>query len=158
MTVFRLARSSRKRKNAKPFNVHQLTFSDMLDLPDLSKKIIKNRNKDENGATVKWLKIKCLKYEKSKPNCFQYRYDFTTPHINVFTKGRGRQFSMPTEINKAYSTLLPISQAKKNDLERLCTLGIIPIEVQEWYYNLPVSQTARDVAPESGEDDSEDDE
>ena len=90
MTVFRLARSSRKRKNAKPFNVHQLTFSDMLDLSDLSKKIIKNRNKDENGATVKWLKIKCLKYEKSKPNCFQYRYDFTMPYINVFTKGRGR--------------------------------------------------------------------
>ena len=108
--------------------------------------------------SFKWLKIKCLKYEKSKPNCFQYHYDFTTQHINVFTKGRGRQFSMPTEINKAYSTLLPISQAKMNDLERLCTLGIIPIKVQEWYHNLPVSQTARDVAPESGEDDSEDDE
>lgn len=67
LNIFRFARSSRKKKMAQPYKVKEMLFTDMLNLTDLSTKIIKNRNKDEYGETVSWLKVKCLKYEKNLP-------------------------------------------------------------------------------------------
>ncbi|CAH0692027.1 unnamed protein product [Spodoptera exigua] len=43
-------------------------------------------------------------------------------------------------IPKAYSSPIPISEAKKKDLLNLCTKGIIPQELHSWYETLPTSK------------------
>nr|CAH7761196.1 unnamed protein product [Callosobruchus chinensis] len=47
INVFHLARSQRKKKNAPPYNVRELKFSDFFDLSQLSKLIMKNKSRKE---------------------------------------------------------------------------------------------------------------
>lgn len=74
--IFKEARSKRKQsqksKNNKteandPYKVFEMKFANFKDSQTLASIIIKNRNKDVNGNTVSWLKIKCLKFDKSFP-------------------------------------------------------------------------------------------
>lgn len=52
-------------------------------------------------------------------------------------------------IPKAYSSPIPISEAKKKDLLNLCTKGIIPQELHSWYETLPTSKDIIDRLCES---------
>ncbi|KAJ8881779.1 hypothetical protein PR048_018265, partial [Dryococelus australis] len=45
---------------------------------------MKNRNKYEHVRTVSWLQIRCLQFEKQRPGIIMYRYDHTSPYINIF--------------------------------------------------------------------------
>ena len=48
----------------------------------------------------------------------------------------------------AYPSPLPISQAKKNDLLKLCDNGAIQSKFHDFYSNLPTSTMVRDTLPE----------
>lgn len=58
------------------------------------------------------------------------------------------------KIPKAYSSPLPISEAKKKDLINLCKKGIIPQELHLWYESLPTSNEVIDriMEPDVTED------
>ncbi|CAG4939067.1 unnamed protein product [Parnassius apollo] len=51
-----------------------------------------------------------------------------------------KNYKMPP----AYSSPLPISEAKKKDLNNLCAKGIIPQELHLWYQSLPTSKDVVD--------------
>ncbi|ESO84982.1 hypothetical protein LOTGIDRAFT_168241 [Lottia gigantea] len=136
--------------------------SDMEVLPEtnqmLARSIMKNRKRDQDGNIVNWLLIKCLRYQKDLPGIIQYRYRYTDQYrcINIFNRGRPPILVL----QKAFKSLIPICKAKKNDLVKLCTQGVIPNELHLWYKSLPTSNQAKDSVPEpaqtdSGEDDDE---
>lgn len=156
ISIMKRARSKRNRSTANPYHVKQLHFSDMLDLKHLSKCLIKNRLKDENGNTVKWLEIKCLRYEKANPDIIKFRYNYNDPYILLNVRGRGRKHSV-NEIKRAYHQLLPISKQKKEDLMKLCKKEIIPEELHAWYASLPsanIPDTTNEPAVEDEEEES----
>ena len=49
----------------------------------------------------------------------------------------------------AYNNRLPISRAKKKDFQKLYSTQIIPREVNQWFNELPTSDEAKDLLPES---------
>ena len=48
INIFRLSRSKMNRKNAAPYNVQELKYSDFIHLNALSKDILKNKTKDSD--------------------------------------------------------------------------------------------------------------
>ena len=56
---YRIIPMARKRN---PYKVNVLSTSEFMDFKSLGKSTIKNRNRDINGATVHWLKIKWMRY------------------------------------------------------------------------------------------------
>ncbi|XP_063225537.1 uncharacterized protein LOC134532706 [Bacillus rossius redtenbacheri] len=162
LVIFRIARSKRLRnKRNEPYIVKELKYSDFYNIQQLTQLLMKNTTKDVTGATVKWLQVKCFKYSKEAPWVLQYKYEHSGEYQAIRVLGKGRA-ACPKQLLKAYSNPLPISVAKKNDLQKLCRSGIIPEELHGWYNNLPTSDTITDILPgpaveDSGSDDSEDD-
>lgn len=158
--IFQSARSSKKDKKKGEYQVHLLKFADFYNLQELAATTIKNRNKDECGEKVSWLKIKCLKFEKEFPEILYYRYDHTSDYKKINVSGRGRRRTI-VELKSAYCNLLPISQAKKTDLVKLCDAGLIPEKVIPWFKSLPTINFVhpeRLPEPSTDESDIEDDE
>ena len=54
----------------------------------------------------------------------------------------------------AYNNRLPISRAKKKDLQKLCSKQVIPREVHQWFNELPTSDEAKNQLPEPAIEDS----
>lgn len=149
LNIFKLARSKRVRnKKGSAYKVFQMLFSDFRDLTDLSQNIIKNRNKNTEGETVNWLKVKCFRYEKTRPGIIRYRYDHSSEFKEILVFGKRRPNNLQEiELKKLYSKILPITQKKKNSLLQLCKKGDIPEEYHGWYKSLPISKTAVDNVP-----------
>uniref|UniRef100_A0A915KUK3 Uncharacterized protein n=1 Tax=Romanomermis culicivorax TaxID=13658 RepID=A0A915KUK3_ROMCU len=110
---------------------------------------------DENNAKVNWLKIKQLKYFPS--GAIEFKYDHEQENHTMKTemrKRRGRQ-SGSSSWPKLYAAKLPISQAKKKDLENLCDMRLIPEEYQLFIKNLPVTNEEPVQSDEEGDTDEE---
>ena len=139
-----------------PYRVITLQHSDVLDLQGLSQQIIKNIKQDEDGNNVNWLLVKSFRYEKAEPGIIQYRYDYGDDfkRINVPRSGWA---VLPADLGHAYQTRIPISEAKKKDLVKLCTQLVIPAEIYEWYKSLPTASRTKDRLPEPAVGDSADD-
>ena len=70
------------------------------------------------------------------------------PQFQVIqTYGCGRPPVITADFPKLYN-LLPISEAKKKYLIKLCTIKVIPEEFHAWYKSLSVEKTKKDLAPE----------
>lgn len=158
LNIFKMSRSNRGKKKNDQYNVKEFKFTDFLDFKKLAQDIIKNRLKNTVGEKVQWLKIKNFRIEKSNPNVVKYRYNYSGDYSEINIIGRGRPCNRYT-LQKAYSSMLPISEKKYKDLQKLCTTGVIPAEFHYWFFSLPTSKSARDKNPEpSAESDSSDDE
>lgn len=142
-------RSARKRN---PYEVCPLDYSEFLDLKHMSRSLVRTTASDE--GPVQWLKVKCLKFEREKPGVIQFRYGHSGEYksVNVFGRGRPPKF---TPVN-VYKSQIPITKAKYNDLMKLCSKGVIPVELHAWYAQLPTSATATDVTVEPGVEDTGD--
>ena len=130
--VVRLARRH------KSYVIQQLNFCSFYDLEKLKNKVIVNRNKDDTGETVNWMKIHSLRYLKDQPFTFLCSYNPLGKYHKVITKVVQGCKSKPATLVQLYRKQLGISAAKKKDLVRLCETGVIPTEVQHWLKNLPV--------------------
>lgn len=149
LEIFKAARSTRgKNKNNDPYEVNEIKYFDFLNLQKLCENLIKNRNIDEDGKKVSWLKVKCVRYQKTDPNTIFYRYDHTAPYKKICVHGRGRPPNVLAPIH-IYENELPISEAKKKDLLKLCASGVIPVELHQWYKNLPTLKSAKDFEDEN---------
>lgn len=67
INVLRLA----NKKN--PYKVNVMDHNDFLNYKGLKDKIMLNTNKDYEGNVVDWKDVKWLRFEKDKPNTFQYK-------------------------------------------------------------------------------------
>lgn len=176
--VIRLARSNRKlnkKKTAKkPYEPIVMSNSDILDLKDLRNNLMVNRSIDSEGQKLQWLKVKCFRFEKKRPNIVQYRYDFVSDYkeldvlkketpIVFNTKNLRKRKHEETEsvfdynsycLKKAYTRKLPITKSKKKDLIKMCNERIIPAELHHWYNNLP-DKEGPDYLPEEEISDTE---
>ena len=119
-----------------------MTHTDFLDLSSLSTRILKNKNVDQDGTKVNWLKIKRLRLEKASPGVFFYSYNFEDELKSVKVTGRGRPATMPSVIQKLYNSQLPISKEKKRDLMKMCHSNIVPKELYSWYESIKDSANA----------------
>nr|CAH7758157.1 unnamed protein product [Callosobruchus chinensis] len=155
INIFHLARSQRKKKNAPPYNVRELKFSDFFDLSQLSKLIMKNKSRDVHGELVNWLKVKSFRYLKNKPGILEYRYDHTSDYKEINVLGKGRPVNiLKVKLSKTYKKMRPISLKKKTDLLKLCHGETIPEQFHLWYESLPVSQKVKDKVPAPAAEDS----
>lgn len=93
-----------------------------------------------------------MRYEKKNPGIVLFKYNYSEENFEELDVGKSkirRQPNMPTSLNNLYNAEIPISQAKKTDLMKLCKKGAIPAEYHAWYASLP-SANKKDVAPEPG--------
>lgn len=138
-------RAARKRK---PYDVVSLAHTDFLDLKHMSSAIMRL----SSVTKINWLKVKCLKFEKSQPGVIQFRYSHHEEYQSANVRGRCQPVKyLPI---KAYKHQLPVSKAKYNDLQALSRKRIIPEEFHGWYASLPYSGTAVDSVPEPSVGDS----
>ena len=154
ITIFRQAR----RRN--PFTVEHLRHPDFYDFQKYAQQVMKNKRQDEDGNCVNWLLVKSFRYQKDEPGVIFYRYGYTDEYTRIRVFGRGRP-NLPVDLPRAHQHRIPISQAKKADLIKLCKQSVIPAEVHPWYEDLPTSSRAKDRLPapdmqDSGDDDDED--
>ena len=122
----------------KPYVLYQLDFSSFFDLEKVKNDLIVNRNKDTDGATVKWMKIHSIRFKKDSPFLFLYSYEPMGEYRKVVTKVQRGRRSKPAALVQLYKKQLGITAAKKKNLVQLCPTGAIPDDVHEWYNNLPV--------------------
>lgn len=130
------------------YRVKELKYPDFKDLKALGASLIENRTQDSENMTVKWLKIKRMRFQKSDTNIVYFSYDYNGPYkkLCVHKKDPGR----PPQINleQLYTKELPISQAKKNYL-KLCKTGVIPKEDHRFFQLLKTSKDKMiDTTPE----------
>ena len=147
------------RKRPRPYTVRRLFHSDFLDVKDQTKNIVKNRTKNTDSNTVNWLKIKWLRFNKSKPYGIQYKYSVTENQfmqINVLPR-RTKKPELLSNITfkRLYSRRVPISLAKKKDLMQLLKVGVIPQKYSDFYKGLPSSANAPDNLSEPSADEPE---
>ena len=97
--------------------------------------------------------MKCLRFDKEKPGVIEVRYSHEGDYesINLFGRSRTPAYSA----TPAYKSQLPISVAKYNDLQKLCTKGIIPIELHGWYAALLTSVSVVDTTTEPAVEDTD---
>lgn len=152
------------RINPKPYELNMIKFSDIYDWKTYSNDVLKNVKtvtKEENGKTVavlgtdgkfevvSWMKIKWLRFEKTRPNVIQCKYDlnaekffefdFTGTHQKPVGRRKctsGKSVSDHT-VQRAYTSRIPIANLKKKDLLNMLKKNIIPIDYKEYYQNLP---------------------
>lgn len=70
------------RKDPGPYEVHELRYSDILDLEKLATDVIQNRNKCTDNTTLSWLRCKWFRFTKG--NCrIEFKYDVTAPFESI---------------------------------------------------------------------------
>lgn len=152
LNIFKYARSSRHRSNAQPYEVIELEYNEFYDLAALSNAYLQNTGINTSGEKVNWLKIKTLRYDKDYPNHLLYRYDYTDEfckiNIKLVKRSTARTEFISKEadqLKKAYTSMLPISKAKYNDLQKLCKKNVIPSQYHAWYASLPCTTRVLDL-------------
>lgn len=153
-----------KNLKKKPYHVREFKFHEFKDLKKLAETIYKNKTKDNEGKPVKWLKIKRMVYVKGETKIY-FNYDMSETllyfdirsdpsSVKKAALGEVRyntrktkksvkevsvpeeEFTFPSQLEQLYLHPLPISAAKKKDLLKLCTTGVIPEEYHGWYQSL----------------------
>ncbi|ESO91835.1 hypothetical protein LOTGIDRAFT_163196 [Lottia gigantea] len=143
----------KKARRKRPYNVVNLRYNDIYNFQDVTQQLMKNRKRDVDGNIVNWLLVKSFRYQKNQPGVVLYKYNYGEEYkqINVFGRGGHSIIKLP----KAYSFETP-SEAKKNDLVKLCDHMVIPVEIQHWYRSLPTSGRSKDLLPSPAVQDTED--
>lgn len=149
---YRLASVSRR---TKPFQVVVMDSDDFVNCQELSKSIIRNRNKDVNGETVQWLQVKHFQYSHQHPFMLLYKYhyseEFKQLNVRLSLGLRSKKEVLSQALTKLYNepnTLPAISVAKYNDLMYLCTSLAIPRDYHAFYSALRHSSSSRDAVTE----------
>ena len=129
-----------------PYTVIAMQTNDFLDYKSLVTRFVRNRNRCDNKEHANWMKMKVLKYNKNSPGTVEFAYDYDGPfHKLIVNSGmRGRRPTvLPTEVPELYSGPVPISKAKYDDLQSLCTSLAIPHDYHHFYQSLTWSSSVK---------------
>jgi len=107
----------------RPYEVIPLHYSDFLDLKQMCHSLLR----ESAASKIRWMSVKCLRFDKENPGVIQVRYSHEGDYesVNLFGNSGAPAYSA----TPAYKSQLPNSVAKYNDLQKLCTKGIIPREL-----------------------------
>lgn len=128
------------KKTETPYAVHELNFSDILDLKDLVTQFGKNFTVNNDGDRVVWNDIKKIFMQASSPYLIFYNdtYDqnATMKCLNVRNKMRGRGgVNVELNLRYKYHQQPKILTLKKKDLLAL-RLKCIPRVYRDYYSSL----------------------
>lgn len=143
------------RKKPRPYKVHKVCFSDFYDLQALASVVMQNTKVNTLQQQVKWLHIKWLRFDKSKPFIIQYKYSLADKdflELDVLQTKKSKKTIMLGTLSPKYHKRLPISEAKKKDLLSLLHKQIIPKVYKSYFETLPSSKKAKDVVPYNTQD------
>lgn len=120
--------------------------------------MLKNTTMNTENDKVNWLKIKWIRFQKTEPYLVQYKYDqdeteFKKMDILSKQRGGGRKKQWDSIIlSSKYAEKLPISEAKKKDLNYLLATKIIPSDYKNFYDELPTTKKSNLQVPSDEED------
>ena len=138
-TVIQMARKK------DPYTVIPMRHTDFIDLKTLSSNSVGKRD------GVSWLDIRWIRYLKSDPDTFFYKFSFEEDFRSIALsappsgrRGRRRMTAATFGPTSLYSEKLAISSQKKKDLMDLCRLQIIPEDHHSYYRELPCNDSIQD--------------
>ncbi|KAL4707280.1 hypothetical protein ACJJTC_019818 [Scirpophaga incertulas] len=130
------------KKKGNPYHVHDIDFTDIIDLKELLKQFGKNFSLNTDGDRVVWNNIKKMYMQHTNPYIVFYLDTYlpnsTMKSFDVRHKMRSPAILEMTLTNK-FRTRPPISDLKKKDLISLCQSKVIPRVYWDYYENLPAS-------------------
>lgn len=135
-----------KRKKT-PMKVIKVTQDMIFDWKDLRTKLQLDVNTDKGRIPRQTLRQ--VGVDGEEDNRFFYRTEFGDSISFVSTMKRGRPVNVKEFTpSKAYSSVLPISKEKYDDLRYYCENKLIPGEFHQFYLNLPndgMAETSEEV-------------
>lgn len=122
---------------------------------------LRNTKTEIRGERVNWMGIKWLRFMKTEPDTFYYKYrmfeDFKILKIRGTSRRKlSKRISFDDILPSRYSARIPISDKKKKDLLDLCRSGVVPRDCHSYYENLPSNKSVPDRLPESDVEDEND--
>lgn len=134
-----LIRSAKKKGN--PFVVQELTFTDFIDLKDLSDQLRLNSTKNTNGVQIKISAIKMLRFEKGS-NTYYYKTSYKQENWEsvlirpIGTRRSEGNIAKKVKLKAAYQSKREISDNKITDLKHLLKNNYIPKFYEPFFNDL----------------------
>ncbi|CAB3229459.1 unnamed protein product [Arctia plantaginis] len=119
-----------------------MTYDRFYDLKALQEAWGSNFNMDEHGNQLKWQEIKVLKVEKDSPMSFFFKTSFSDTEFKKcwVNKRKTRRTGVvstskiPSNLSRAYTEKIPLSDAKKKDIQELVDKNVIPKSYYDIFY------------------------
>lgn len=129
------------RVSPEPFDVKNILFDEFFDFKGFSSSSL--------NFKIPWRSVCWLRYLKDEPSKLYYKTSFSEDFAEVdCRKIRNRGRPITPIVKKAFSSELPISEAKKADLQKMCKDLTIPRAYHYFYESLKTSRDVRDNLPE----------
>ena len=125
------------KKTGRPYKVVEMTHNKFYDVKILQASWGNNFTIDEHRNQVKWHDIKVLRVEKEYPQVFFYKTSFgdeTFKKTFVRNRRAANQSFISADLTLAYTEKIPLSAAKKKDIEELINKNVIPNQYYESYF------------------------
>lgn len=133
------------KKTGKPFIVKELNYTDFMDLKKLADDLNINTTRNVSGEAIKTTDIKVIRFMKDC-DIYKYKTTYKTDNLNEANiNGKTRTFRLNTtqtrnieeiSLNPAYTSNIPISDRKKQDLLELVQKNIVPRYYEHFYNQL----------------------
>ncbi|CAG9817163.1 unnamed protein product [Phaedon cochleariae] len=126
------------RYDAVPMN--QKSF---IDFKAVNEKLfdMKLNSKTVDGNKVKWSKIVSCRFEKGSENQLKIKYGYDDEEYAIVKLGKtATDVEIAQELPQLYSSILPISLAKKKDLITISNAVTFPDTARQYYQNLEVNR------------------
>lgn len=135
-------------RRGNPYQIIPMGYRDFTDYKAVHA-LVPNTKVDTDGKAVRWSKICAVQLTKETPQEISVKYDFdgaehTIDLAGKHTRSRKKRSQkklhfahLGVDENPKYRERIPISDAKKSDLIRLCTSGVIPGIYRPYYEGLP---------------------
>lgn len=138
------------KKSGTPYVVHELDWTDILNLKELIKQFGKNFTINNDGDRVVWNDIRKIYMQASSPYLVFYNdtYDSeaTMKCLNVRHKIRSKNAAnVNPQLQRKYHKRPKISSLKKRDLLSLCDANVIPSVYRDYYESLETTENIAEL-------------
>lgn len=132
------------KKTGTPFKVIELAHTDFLDLKNLTEQTCSNFTKNTLGENFKISDVSLLRVERSNLDCFYYKTSFKDDDykvVKIINEKRTRKSSnlvtlTQFDLKQAYTSAIPISKKKYDDLKFLLRTNAINSSHSHFYEGL----------------------
>ena len=115
-----------------------MTIDDFFDFEETRKTFLPYVSKDHKGNEIGWQKLRWMRFSHDDLGSvlFKTRMGHEFYRFSV-RKGSPRSCTLNQHtLLPRYSSVRPISEQKKKDLENLCNIGVIPRDYHAYFRNL----------------------
>ena len=147
------------RSNPEPYNVITMSHVMFKDWSNVEKIFIPKQLKDDKQTNIKWQSVRLIHLQRGCEYVtvkYSLREDAASMCVPLRTQRSRHSLKHEVSLQSLYASRLAISQPKYNDLKRLCTTGVIPLNYHHEYINLPVDSATVDCLPETDAEDDQD--